>query len=318
MITEPTVFIIGAGGSKPYGFPTGKELRELICKNYLEKFSALIQNEAEDDFTTKTQIDIAKKFVDAFYNSNNESIDLFLSKNLGFSDSGTRSITIEILDAERRFAEEGMKFRSNDWYGYLFNRMTEDLVRNEGYKQILDNKVSFITFNYDRSLENIFSKSIRNSYLSNATETLQYLSKIPIHHVHGQTGFLSWQKSSKHIKFGQAYHLDLIDQIRQDIKIIYDFERSIDNEISTLIREAKRIFFLGFGYSPENLKLLKIPDILVPGQKVYGTALGLLPEEIIIVKHRLNGEYVSDFDRDMIIENSDCLTLLRKYLLKIE
>ena len=33
MITEETLFILGAGASNPYGFPTGKELRSYISGN---------------------------------------------------------------------------------------------------------------------------------------------------------------------------------------------------------------------------------------------------------------------------------------------
>lgn len=42
MITENTIFILGAGASKPYGFPTGAELREQICKLKIVKLRNLI------------------------------------------------------------------------------------------------------------------------------------------------------------------------------------------------------------------------------------------------------------------------------------
>ncbi len=34
MITKPTVFILGAGASKPFGYPTGNELKDLIVKHF--------------------------------------------------------------------------------------------------------------------------------------------------------------------------------------------------------------------------------------------------------------------------------------------
>ena len=40
MITEKTVFILGAGASKPYGFPTALELR----KDIIYKFPNLYKN----------------------------------------------------------------------------------------------------------------------------------------------------------------------------------------------------------------------------------------------------------------------------------
>lgn len=318
MITEPTVFIIGAGGNKPYGFPTGKELRELICKNYVDKFEQLFREKVRDEDYYEIETKIAENFVNQFYASNTESIDLFLSRKSDFSTSGRRAIIIEILAAEKKFIEEGKRFRSGDWYAYLFNRMTEDLRKSEDIKDILNNKVTFVTFNYDRYLEYFFANSIINSFSLNPSEAIQYIKKIPIYHIYGQTSYLPWQNSSYSVKFGQDFNLNLVDYIQQDIKIIYDFKKGISPEIQKCISEAKRIFFLGFSYLNENLELLKIPEGLIPGQKIYGTALGFLPEEIERTKHRLNGKYVSNFHKDMILEDCDCLTFLRKHLLPIE
>jgi len=35
MIDTPTLFILGAGASKPYGYPTGAELRTDIVKQFV-------------------------------------------------------------------------------------------------------------------------------------------------------------------------------------------------------------------------------------------------------------------------------------------
>jgi hypothetical protein len=38
MITTPTVFILGAGASKPYGFPDGAGLREALLQGVIGRF----------------------------------------------------------------------------------------------------------------------------------------------------------------------------------------------------------------------------------------------------------------------------------------
>ena len=99
-----------------------------------------------------------------------------------------------------------------------------------------------------------------------------------------------------------------------ELKYIWLTRIEIDDGIINKIKEAKRIYFLGFGYAEENLKLLKIPEVLSKGQKIFGTALGFYEEEIIRTKFKLNGKWVNNFHSDMILENCDCLSLLRKYL----
>ena len=48
MITEDTLLILGAGASFPYGYPTGKELRHIICKEFPIEYDALFGNRTDD------------------------------------------------------------------------------------------------------------------------------------------------------------------------------------------------------------------------------------------------------------------------------
>ena len=77
-----------------------------------------------------------------------------------------------------------------------------------------------------------------------------------------------------------------------------------------MIREAKRVFFLGFGYAKENLNILGIPDIIRKTSDIYGTALGLTDREIKDVVWAFR----TTLDSHIHCENLDCLALLRKYL----
>ena len=75
-----------------------------------------------------------------------------------------------------------------------------------------------------------------------------------------------------------------------------------------LIKDADRIFFLVFGYDKENLHLLNIPGILRLSEDIYGTAKGLTPKEIGDIKDIFPSNVRTH------IEDTDCLSLLRKYL----
>jgi len=84
-----------------------------------------------------------------------------------------------------------------------------------------------------------------------------------------------------------------------------------------LIRSARKIFFLGFGYDQQNLEILRIPErfkgsLLRP--IILGTAKGQLKEEIDKIKLR----FLSRVDAALAItiEDCDCAKLLRKYLVE--
>jgi hypothetical protein len=85
-------------------------------------------------------------------------------------------------------------------------------------------------------------------------------------------------------------------------------ERVGEAQIRDLITGAKIIFFLGFGYREENLEILKAQELLTDDKEIFGTALGFYDREIHNIGRLLNKS------RKPLIENIDCLTLLRKYL----
>lgn len=61
MITEETVFIIGAGGSALYGFPTGEQLSQLIIGHFPEAYRQLIR---QSHITDRAKIDELSQHVD--------------------------------------------------------------------------------------------------------------------------------------------------------------------------------------------------------------------------------------------------------------
>ena len=74
--------------------------------------------------------------------------------------------------------------------------------------------------------------------------------------------------------------------------------------------ENRTVFVLGagascsYGYAKENLKLLKIPEILNTQQNIFGTALGTTQKEIgDIKKFLMYSTKITDLD---------CLMLLRQ------
>jgi hypothetical protein len=116
MINEDTVFILGAGASVPYGYPTGKGLRYYICEEFSRKLK---------EGSLKTLVSKAEELSNAFKKSSTPSIDLFLNRRKNFLAIGKLSIILSILDFETKskFREDTNK-ESNapdqDWYSYIY------------------------------------------------------------------------------------------------------------------------------------------------------------------------------------------------------
>lgn len=72
-----TVFVLGAGASVPYKYPSGAQLRTDICKKFVDDYEPLLS----ESLIPEQEIEVAKDFVDTFNKSGTESIDLFLSRN---------------------------------------------------------------------------------------------------------------------------------------------------------------------------------------------------------------------------------------------
>jgi hypothetical protein len=260
MITTPTVFILGAGASLPYKFPSGTELADLICKS-----DPSIYNPFGIDHRT------ASAFINELKRSDQMAVDAFLEHRQEFVDVGKTAIALFLIGRENEpnlFPEPGQR----DWYTYLVDRLTVDTA----FDNVAKNQVGFITFNYERSLEHYLSLTICSRYGKRLDEVGQVLRSLPFIHVHGQLGYLPWQDTGPGVR---AYNTDRtkkeIDVAVKGIKIISE---SIDDspefaKARDLMKNAQRIAILGFGYHPVNMRRLQVP-FKPGGVTIWGTCYG--------------------------------------------
>lgn len=326
MISHQTVFILGAGASAPYEYPTGKILRKIICKESVENFRDCILN--SPSISTPRKVNLKSDIEElsrVFYDSSTSSIDLFLSRNHRFADIGRMAIALSILLKEEtsRFRED-IRRQSPDWYSFLFNKMTNTLTEPDSYKYFKDNKVSFITFNYDRSFEYFLYESLINSFTTIPLQEtkIKELIPFPIQHVYGVVEKLPWQDSEKGIEYRSFMAANdkyqLIEKVKDNIRVIYDRVNDDIEEMKKLIRAAGRIFFLGFGFAQENLEILGIPEVLKHQPNIYGTAFGWTEKEIEDLRGYLQSKFpqkeIAPLLNNPYIKNINCYELLREYL----
>lgn len=313
MISNDTLFILGAGASAPYGYPKSSgDLKDDICLNFKADMDKLFKT-SKGDYLDLLDLFFkdADDFIEHFQSSRIRSIDIWLSHNSRYRDIGKLAIVNAIIKKEDKsqLRFEG-KDKSLDWFSMLFNEMMVDVALAHHFSY---HGVYFITFNYDRVFEHLLYESFKNTFSEVQPEKInEILSNTTIIHIYGCIDDLPWKKGG--YKYGENYKLKYLDEARKRIKIVgenvADSPRPFRSQADLLLRSAKKIFFLGFGYDQQNLEILGIPqrfkDIPKP-PSILGTGQGLIPAEINKIKLRLGRP-------ESVIETCDCTELLRKNL----
>lgn len=293
MIEEDVVFVLGAGASCAYGFPSGRSLLLTVADR--------TRDEANDLFRCLRELDFApyllKEFGRELTTSMQPSIDAFLEKRREFLDVGKAAIAASLIPYEQ---DKSLERESDErWYEYLFARMTSTLRNFES------NRVKFITFNYDRSIERFLFLAIRSTYGFSDDKAVGALATVPILHVHGTLGGLP------HDEKGSAYSPDLKpDRIRaaaNEIRIISESDGKSETILTARhwLTSAQRVCFLGFGFNELNAQRLGLRQLQ---RRPVASGYGLLEGE----RRRV----ASLFDTTITLgeAHQDCLATLRTHL----
>jgi hypothetical protein len=307
MVTRPTTLILGAGSSQHYGFPSARDLKADICEQFSNENSPAVKLLCETPGSDFDHYDFVS-FAKALRLSGQPSADAFLERNAPFIDIGKTAIAYCLIAYENE--EKLFPARSaHHLYEYIFSKLESD-IRDFGA-----NKLSIITFNYDRSLEHFLETALCNSNQTTASteQVKEAMSSLPILHVYGQLAILPWQIQNPSCDLVRAYrptqsYPDVLRAART-IKIVSEKkEDNLDKDPDflrawQLIDNAERLCFLGFGYHETNLDRLKI-DNARDRWKIYGTAMGLPRSDCQRVKNKLRSIELTDFD---------CLQMLQHF-----
>jgi len=297
VIEKQTVLILGAGASKPYGFPLGREL--------LYEIRGGLMGEAHDFFRTIKEQGIETDHIKDFYEeltyADPPSVDAFLEHRSEFLEVGKVAITLRLIPRENEKSLFNRAFNELSWYQYLFEEL-----KAPSFDEFAGNNLSIITFNYDRSFEHYFFTVLKHRYDKSDEECAKILSNIPIIHVHGSLGSLPWQNAS-----GRPYMPEhTIKEIRAasgQIKVIPEQEDTSEEfELAFKIMDtASEIYLLGFGYNVDNLRRLKIREF--DKRHPTGTALGLGESQ--------RNKILGDWGIELYKEHNEILEFLKNHVL---
>jgi hypothetical protein len=266
MIFDPsTLLILGAGASKPYGFPLGQELKNQIIQ--ITKSSGplraqLIEAGFSDQDISEYNTDLVRSI--------HPTIDAFLEDRPSRREIGAFTIAQILMPLEN---EENL-FPHRDWYPILFKEL--DFRRPE----LLPAITAIISLNYERSLEHFCYETIMRTFEGESRETAKKkLAGIPIVHVHGVLGPYpvvpyAAQRTVEDLKAGAKG----IRMIHDDLDDAEEFKRAKE-----LVSSASSILFLGFGYDKRTLRRLGVLEGS-ESSRVYGTAVGLQSDQMAEIR----------------------------------
>jgi hypothetical protein len=347
-----TVFVIGAGASAEIGMPIGSELKKIISRTL--KLDAHYTDEKPDE--KSVVVDAIKYYSENKKSQGTYTKDPFhcaleISKALPLADSidnylnshrddkdiemcGKIAIVYSILKSESRSKlfrknNDPMVFGSleDTWYVSLFKKLVHNCQLNDFVKRLKD--ITFITFNYDRSLEYFLFYAIKQNYRIDENKTTGIIDAIKIYHPYGRTGELPFQEGCC-IEYGKLPDAQTLYGLSQFIKTFMegvDAEAEEYQAITGSLVAADRVIYLGFAYYAQNMNLL-YPSIIdnkeMKGSTLrylkhivcYCTAYGFSESENDAIKQK-----IQSMDKrigGIEIFNGKCFDFFKEYSQRIE
>jgi hypothetical protein len=312
MFKSRTVFIVGAGASYELGFPLGSELKDHIGKMTDFRFQggSLLNGDAAMHEVLHSSYRRVKLDPNVAYQAGRAmsaglplaiSIDNYLEAHSTDEHAqivGKLGIVRAILRAEGKTNLAVKRSRSGSrvdfsgttlqtsWLTRLVRNLTEG-VKREDTEGLFEN-VSFITFNYDRSLEEFLWWALQTYYGMTASRAAQLVGTHVVHHAYGSVGRLPWQTGDgPEAPYGQDVEPGMLfDLSKRILTFSEQVEHSHHAALIERLSEARTVVFIGFGFLEQNMQLLELQGMRA-AERVYATALGFSRSDCEVIQERI-------------------------------
>lgn len=303
MIETPTVLVLGAGASNPYGFPSEGELyREVLDM----KPKAFPMDVAQFGRTKMFRTRKVLEFKAELRDSGVKSVDVFLESREEFEKVGKAAMACILSRYETAALARPDGPDKRDWYCYLWERM----CAGASFDDLGENRLSILTFNYDRSLEDFLFRAARAYYGQSPDECARTLRAINIIHLHGSLGPMPWQdRGAWSVPFGRGGSFKDVRVAISSMKVVRDSQVEDPDfmRAGELLRAAERVYLLGFGYRPANVSRLGLDVGRWTGCELAGTCCGLGARQIADIQARC------PVDISVDRKDQDCMAFFREY-----
>lgn len=286
------VFVVGAGASKEFGLPTGAELKATIAglvavrdrpafdfKN--EYFKDIVwEHRSKPNYGDLLQagelisgnMELAPS-IDNFVDSHRSNTSVKLIAKLAIAKS--------ILDAEKasklfvspsnKYNKLNFQLSRDAWLPTLFRSIVAQRDFDE-FLQILKG-LAFISFNYDRCIHQFFYFAARNYFDLDDQKARKVIERLNVIYPYGTIGPLRFH-GGPDTGFGSEEIQSVLDAQSRIRTFTDGVADGFSDDAAKLIEGVERVFFLGFAYSPLNMKIILNEEQFQVGG-VYGTSKGL-------------------------------------------
>jgi len=239
-------FVVGAGGSIPYGFPTWKNLYDRLLDESMVPVLRRATLHNSRVFTEKEIVDFQK----ALSTATHATIDEFLHDNQQFMRVGMYGVAHIISECESEFDLR----RSGDgrWYGQFFDKLFYGMSGKE-LPSLLVN-IRIVSFNYDRSMEMFLWNRLRQS--CHPVELSNAISECFVH-PYGKIGNYPW-----HSRMPRDYSASSMNANESEFSELPSDSMTILNPDTWRYRlsysEQSHVYFLGFGFHDANMTAIAL------------------------------------------------------------
>jgi hypothetical protein len=303
MFRNNTVFILGAGASWHYGYPTGEKLvKDVIdrCTQALGFFEGTLRQDhnfpryllekCSDPLSLEQRVGALRSTIEECKELRSRLrqvdplvIDYFLGQNPKLQDIGKLMIAWVILDADAKYqknrANQNRSSSGKDnWYRFLLNKLAANCKQSS---DLHNNDVSFITFNYDVSLEHTLYDGLSSIELFKKEDINKFFSESRVTHVYGKVrncppnfkplniaptlGFAP-RYVDRETEYMAEYRqlLDDVFDASKTIRVIDPHDKETDNQqiliARTMLTNAKLVYILGYGFDENNSARLELRE----------------------------------------------------------
>ncbi len=309
MFRARTVLVVGAGASAEFGLPLGGALLKDIAQriNISYQFDRMTRGDHVLAQALRDALN-AQNDVTSYNEHLHSAWQIVASSQQGLSiDNVLHALEDEKAALVGKFgivscilaAEEASPLSkwvdhfpdkinpssfSNTWLGQLTKLLTEGRTKSD-IESIFDN-LSIINFNYDRVIEHYLPFAISNYYGLQPSAIREIMPKLKILRPYGKAGDLPWENAenlvpfgnfaSKYVKIAASQILTFTEQVK-DVDLV--------SNVRTLLENADRVVFLGFGFHRQNLDLLR--SHAQKHVEIHGTSFNISNSDTQMIKQEL-------------------------------
>ncbi|MGE3690990.1 MAG: hypothetical protein AB7F98_06380 [Novosphingobium sp.] len=336
MIRTQTTFVIGAGAGCELQLPSGPELTQRIAQSldfdrfvgdlqtrdstllgqYLSKMAARMQKTDEAVRAAADRIRIASKMapsIDAILDQHNNDPLVVNTGKLAIAYFITQAEARSTLRQTPRIANELPLQGTENWLFQVAKLITTGVPRSQA-DRCLD-MVSFVNFNYDRSLEHFLPFAFEMAFGMNLQEAQRIVAaKLKINRPYGSVGRLPWQGGDSPDCEWASENPWNIHNLATQIRTLSELQQNQQSimQIQNAVTFGKRLVILGFGFEAQNLDLL-FDRTLSHNPEVLVTLFDMVPTNRNAVLKAIKRRTGLERDDLLMVMTARCYETMRDY-----